>query len=87
MVHMLAQEGEPSHELYYQERQSLLESLKRRVGMLEEALGQMEGVTMVRPEGALYAMPRIRLPRKARQVHLTCTCTALGWHSSIRKML
>lgn len=60
-------EGEPSHELYYQERQSLLESLKRRVGMLEEALGQMEGVTMVRPEGALYAMPRIRLPRKARQ--------------------
>ena len=69
------QEGEPSHELWVKERQGLLDSLKRRAQMLEEALSKLEGVSINRPEGALYAMPRIRLPEKAVQV---CLCLLLG---------
>ncbi|KAK9807161.1 hypothetical protein WJX73_002229 [Symbiochloris irregularis] len=60
-------EGEPSHELWQQERKALLESLKKRSRMLAETLSKMEGVTINTPEGALYAMPRIRLPKKAVQ--------------------
>ena len=62
------QEGEPSFELFYKEKGELLESLKRRATALEKALSAMEGVSINRPEGALYAMPRIRLPRKAVEV-------------------
>ena len=62
------QEGEPSYDTYVKERKGLLESLERRARALEKALGAMEGVTLNRPEGALYAMPRIRLPKKALQV-------------------
>ena len=68
------QEGEASYDLYYKERNGLLESLKRRARALEEALGSMEGVTICRPEGALYAMPRIRLPKKALQVRRDALC-------------
>ena len=62
------QEGEPSYELYAKERAGLLDSLKKRARWLEDALNSMEGVTCNAAEGALYAMPRIRLPKKASEV-------------------
>ncbi|CAK0772104.1 hypothetical protein CVIRNUC_003929 [Coccomyxa viridis] len=58
-------EGEPSYKLYAEERQSLLDSLKRRAIKLHKTLSSLEGVTCTEPEGALYAMPQIRLPKAA----------------------
>lgn len=68
-----AQDGEPSAKLWQEERRTLLESLKKRSRMLADTLSKMEGVTINCPEGALYAMPRIRLPKKAVQVHCPVT--------------
>ena len=68
-MHMApAQEGEPSYPLFIKERTSLLDSLKRRAQKLHATLAGLEGVTSTVPEGALYAMPRIRLPRGALEV-------------------
>ncbi|KAK9906640.1 hypothetical protein WJX75_005366 [Coccomyxa subellipsoidea] len=58
-------EGEPSFELYSQERTELLASLKRRAVKLHKTLSSLQGVTCTEPEGALYAMPHIRLPQGA----------------------
>ena len=71
------QEGEPSYKLYAEERQSLLDSLKRRAIKLHKTLSSLEGVTCTEPEGALYAMPQIRLPKAALEVlhqspHASC---------------
>ena len=63
-----AQEGEPSYELYSKERAELLASLKRRAEKLHKALSELQGVTCNPLEGALYAMPRIRLPPGAIEV-------------------
>jgi len=65
---LIAQEGEPSHALYAKERAELLASLKRRAEKLHGALSELPGVSCNPPEGALYAMPRIRLPPGAIQV-------------------
>jgi len=59
------QSGQPSHALYAQERDSQLASLKRRAEMLAAAFNKINGVHCNRVEGAMYAFPRIDLPRKA----------------------
>ena len=64
------QEGEPSYKLYAEEKTELLESLKRRAIKLHKTLSSLEGVTCTEPEGALYAMPQIRLPKAAIEVTL-----------------
>ena len=64
------QEGEPSYKLYAEEKKELLESLKRRAIKLHKTLSSLEGVTCTEPEGALYAMPQIRLPKAAIEVIL-----------------
>ena len=68
------QEGEPSCKLYTEEKQSLLDSLKRRAIKLHKTLSSLQGVTCTEPEGALYAMPQIRLPKAAIEVG-ACACT------------
>ncbi len=65
---MVAQEGEPSYDLYAKERTELLASLKRRALKLHKTLSALQGVTCTEPEGALYAMPQIRLPQGAIEV-------------------
>lgn len=55
-------EGEESYELFAKERQGLLDSLKRRAKLLVSALNKLEGVTCNEAEGALYAMPQLKLP-------------------------
>ncbi|GFH09772.1 aminotran_1_2 domain-containing protein, partial [Haematococcus lacustris] len=57
--------GEPSHELYEQEKNDILASLKRRAELLVAGLNKLEGVTCNAAEGALYAFPRITLPARA----------------------
>lgn len=58
-------EGDASFPLYQQERAGLLDSLRRRAGMLIRAFESMEGVQCAPPEGALYAFPTIQLPKRA----------------------
>ncbi|CAL8462271.1 g1802 [Coccomyxa elongata] len=58
-------EGDPSYKLYAEERNELLASLKRRAVKLHKTLSALQGVTCTEPEGALYAMPHIRLPQGA----------------------
>lgn len=72
------QAGDPSHELYVKERESLLASLKKRANRLFQVLNELEGVTCNEPQGALYCMPRIRLSPKVAEVHLPAgVCEAL----------
>jgi alanine transaminase len=57
--------GEPSYELYVQERDAILASLKRRAEKMTDALNTLEGVSCTNIDGAMYAFPTIDLPDKA----------------------
>jgi alanine transaminase len=59
------QPGDASHSLYIQERDAILASLKRRAEKVVAALRKLEGVSCELVEGALYAFPQIRLPKRA----------------------
>lgn len=48
------------------ERNDILSSLERRSQMVHEALNALEGVTCNEADGALYAFPRVRLSKKAK---------------------
>lgn len=69
---ILLQEGEESYELFAKERRGLLDSLKRRAKLLVSALNKLEGVTCNEAEGALYAMPQLKLPAGAEKVCYHC---------------
>jgi alanine transaminase len=51
--------GDESYDLYEQEKNGILESLKRRAKMVVESLQSLEGVSCRQVEGALYAFPRL----------------------------
>ncbi|KAI8477320.1 MAG: alanine aminotransferase 2 [Monoraphidium minutum] len=57
--------GTPSHDQYVAERDGVLGSLARRAELLVAGLNRLEGVTCNAAEGALYAFPRITLPKAA----------------------
>lgn len=59
------QEGDPSYELYTEERDAILNSLKRRAAMVVEAFNDLEGVSCNEVEGSMYAFPRVVLPPAA----------------------
>jgi alanine transaminase len=58
-------EGDASYELYAQERDGILSSLRRRAKMIEKGMNEMEGVSCNAVEGAMYAFPRLNLPPSA----------------------
>ena len=58
-------EGEESYPLYQQEKNAILDSLKRRSSALTDTLNSLEGVSCNQPEGALYVFPTITLSEKA----------------------
>eukprot|EP00898_Chlorokybus_atmophyticus_P006856 jgi/Chlat1/7171/Chrsp57S06748 len=57
--------GDPSYNNFDKERSSILESLKKRAKLVQEGLNRLEGIICNPVQGALYAFPRIDLPRKA----------------------
>jgi alanine transaminase len=59
--------GDYSYDQYAQERDDILNSLKRRAHKLVSALNSLEGVSCQPAEGAMYAFPKITLPAKAVQ--------------------
>jgi len=57
----------PSFATFDNERQILLDSLKRRANYFCDAFNKMEGVSCNPAEGALYLFPKIDLPPRALQ--------------------
>lgn len=57
--------GQPSYELFEQEKKSILDSLKRRAEMVYERFNSVDGVSCNRVEGAMYAFPRVEIPQAA----------------------
>jgi aspartate/methionine/tyrosine aminotransferase len=57
--------GEESYELFVQEKQSIIDSLKRRARRLVEVFNSLEAVTCNPAQGALYTFPQVRLSKKA----------------------
>lgn len=57
--------GEPSYDLFAQERDAIKSSLKRKAGIVSDMLNSMTGVSCQPVEGAMYAFPRITIPEKA----------------------
>lgn len=56
--------GDASHSLFAQERNQVIQSLKRRAKMMTEMFNSLEGVTCQETEGAMYSFPRIELPTR-----------------------
>lgn len=57
--------GDASHAQYMREKDSLIESLKRRARAITNAFNALEGVVCQETEGAMYSFPRITLPAGA----------------------
>jgi len=54
--------GEPSHALYLQERDGILNEMKKRAVILAEGLNKVPGVQCNVVAGAMYAFPRVNIP-------------------------
>lgn len=57
--------GEPSYELFNQEREAVLSSLKERATLIADTFNAMEGFKCNQVQGAMYAFPQLELPEKA----------------------
>ena len=57
--------GEPSYDLYAQEKAAVLDSLSRKAKMVYERMNQITGVTCNEVQGAMYAFPRVNIPEEA----------------------
>eukprot|EP01080_Neovahlkampfia_damariscottae_P008562 gene8562-384_t len=57
-------EGDESYEQYKKERDDILVSLKKRAKILVEKLQKLEGVSCSEVSGAMYAFPKVELPKK-----------------------
>jgi len=66
--------GDPSFALFDRQRREILESLRQRAASLEKGLNAIEGIQCNALTGAMYAFPRIELPRGVTD---TAYCLAL----------
>lgn len=58
--------GEPSYNLFVQEREEIKSSLQRKAVIVSEMLNSMTGVSSQPVDGAMYAFPSLTLPEKAK---------------------
>ncbi|XP_070574599.1 alanine aminotransferase 2-like [Ptychodera flava] len=58
-------EGEPSYELFMQEKTAVLQALREKAKLVAETFDAVDGVSCNEVMGAMYAFPRIHLPKKA----------------------
>jgi alanine transaminase len=56
--------GDASYELFNKEKSAKLDALKRKAGVLSEALNSIKGCRTLPIEGAMYAFPEVFLPKK-----------------------
>lgn len=54
--------GQPSYDLYIQERDGILNEMKKRAILLAEGLNNIPGIQCNTVAGAMYAFPRIEIP-------------------------
>uniref|UniRef100_U5ER68 alanine transaminase n=1 Tax=Corethrella appendiculata TaxID=1370023 RepID=U5ER68_9DIPT len=59
--------GEPSYEKFIKEKNAVLESLKVRAEMVAKTFNSIEGFSCNPVQGAMYAFPQIKLPKKAHE--------------------
>jgi len=57
--------GEPSYELYIQEKQAILDSLAQRASSIAKVFNSIPGIKCNSVQGAMYAFPQIQIPEKA----------------------
>lgn len=57
--------GDDSYEQYYSEVTAIHDALDEKSTKLFEAFNEMEGVSCLKPEGALYCFPKIDIPEGA----------------------
>lgn len=57
--------GEPSYEQYVNEKKAVLNSLAERAKMVAETFNSIEGVSCNEVQGAMYAFPKLDIPKKA----------------------
>jgi len=57
--------GDPSYQLFAEEKAQILKSLSDKAKMVFEAFNSIKGVECNSVQGALYAHPRVFLPKKA----------------------
>jgi aspartate/methionine/tyrosine aminotransferase len=54
--------GDASHAAFMAERAAILDGLKAKAEILERGINAIEGMSLVRPEGAMYGFVRFELP-------------------------
>ncbi|CAL1542845.1 unnamed protein product [Lymnaea stagnalis] len=59
--------GDPSYELFYEEKNFVLAKLKEKAELITKLFNSIEGITCNEVMGSMYAFPRIYLPEKAIQ--------------------
>lgn len=59
------QPGEPSYDLFIQEKTNTLTSLKEKGALVTELFNKIKGVTCNPVQGAMYAFPKVEIPEKA----------------------
>uniref|UniRef100_A0A914KKQ7 Uncharacterized protein n=1 Tax=Meloidogyne incognita TaxID=6306 RepID=A0A914KKQ7_MELIC len=57
--------GDPSYNLWFEEKNAVLSSLNQRAKLVTESYNKIEGVHCQQVQGAMYAFPKIYLPEKA----------------------
>uniref|UniRef100_A0AC34R714 Alanine transaminase n=1 Tax=Panagrolaimus sp. JU765 TaxID=591449 RepID=A0AC34R714_9BILA len=57
--------GDPSYDLWLSEKTAVLDSLKERAILVQKAYDALDGITCNTVQGAMYAFPRLHLPKKA----------------------
>ncbi|XP_068724869.1 alanine aminotransferase 1-like [Montipora capricornis] len=61
------QPGDESYETYLSEKTKVLQSLKERAKLVAETFDSVDGIQCNEVMGAMYAFPRIFLPKKAQE--------------------
>ena len=61
--------GDPSHDLYQQEREVIRKELEEKASLVYTGMNRLNkfGVKCNKVQGALYAYPQIEIPEKARE--------------------
>ncbi|KAK3764899.1 hypothetical protein RRG08_025420 [Elysia crispata] len=57
--------GEPSYELFEQQKNTVLNQLKEKGKMMSDMFNSIDGITCNPVQGAMYAFPKIDIPKKA----------------------
>jgi len=68
------QPGDESYEVFIKEKMAILDSYQRKAKITTSMLNSLEGMTCSEVTGALYAFPRVHLPRKAIEEAKLANC-------------